>query len=76
MWLDFAQILYTYNESGLLIMEEQWEFDWEMFMVVKTWQYDYVWDSDGNLIEQVDKNWVLRKFAKRVPIQVKLRQPL
>jgi YD repeat-containing protein len=56
-WLDFGQIFYTYNEAGRLIIEEAWEFDWEQFMVVQSWQYEYTWDSNGNLIEQVDKSW-------------------
>jgi len=56
-WLDFGQFIYSYNDADQLIMEEEWAFDWDQFMMVQFWQYDYVWDSDGNLIGQVDKSW-------------------
>ena len=56
-WFDIGKILYAYNESDQLIMEEEWELGEGQFMLTQTWQSDYVWDSDGNLTEQVDKSW-------------------
>lgn len=57
MWFDYSQTLYTYNEADQLIMEEAWELDLTQFMMLQTWQYEYSWDSDGNMIEQVDRSW-------------------
>lgn len=57
MSFDFSKNVYTYNEANKLIMKEAWEFDLTQFMMVRTWQYEYTWDSDGNLIEQVDRSW-------------------
>lgn len=56
-WFDYSQNLYTYNEADLLIMEEAWELDFTQFMLLQTWQYEYTWDSDRNMIEQVDRSW-------------------
>jgi hypothetical protein len=57
MWFDYSSSSYTYNDKNQLISEEVWEFDWTYFTLIQTWLYDYVWDADGNLIEQVDKSW-------------------
>ncbi len=57
VWIDFGKTLYTYNENDKLILEEVWEFSWTQFIVARTWQYTYVWDSDGNMTESVDMSW-------------------
>lgn len=57
MWFDYSSYTYTYNEKNQLIMEEFWDFDLTYFTLLQTWQYAYTWDSDGNMIEQVDRSW-------------------
>jgi len=59
IWIDYQQYMYTYNEAGQLIMEEVWEFTWTYFTMLQSMQYEYTWDSDGNMIEVVDRSWEL-----------------
>lgn len=59
MWMDDSQIIYTYNEANQLTMEEAWEFNEIYSTLIQSWQSEYTWDSDGNLIEQVDRSWSL-----------------
>jgi hypothetical protein len=57
MWFDYSSYSYTYNDKNQLIAEEVWEFDWTFFTLIQTWHYEYTWDNDGNMIEQVDRSW-------------------
>jgi len=59
MFYDESQVIYTYNEADQLIKEETWEYNYTYFTLIQSWQFEYTWDSDGNLIEQVDMSWEL-----------------
>ncbi len=56
-WIDFGKTLYTYNENGKLILEEEWEISNTQFILVKTWQSEITWDTDGNMTSLVEKSW-------------------
>ena len=55
-WGDFSKIVYTYV-GDRVVTEEQWGYDIFQFMMVKQWLYEYTWDADGNMTEELDKSW-------------------
>jgi len=58
-WIDYAMRIYFLNESGLLIIEEIWEYDWLHFVMTKARQYGFDYDAFGNMMRKIVEYWVV-----------------